>query len=90
MGEFDDGLFDQTLTVTISLDDEDSRNGEIIPTNAFSNIERPSTSDYLIMVDDGILIANIPSIIIQVLQQRLNSPGIGTMLNWEYIAGKLG
>lgn len=85
--------FDQTLTVTISLDDDDTRSNDLIPLDGGSNffdIEQPTASKYLMSVDEEILIWQLPHAIRRTLELRLNPPELGTMRNWEFIFAQLG
>lgn len=87
MGDDD---FDLTQTVTVCLDD-DLKDGEAAQLNgAFDDIQTPSTSDYVLLVNPQIRISQIPQPISKVLQLRLNPPAVGSMRNWEYIAALMG
>ncbi|KAI6172419.1 hypothetical protein M3Y98_00971300 [Aphelenchoides besseyi] len=81
-----------TISLTICLDEDDTKYDQVSNSGVsfFDMIDEPTTSGLCMNVDANILIADLPGPVLQVLQQRLNSPAVGTMRNWEYVAMCLG
>uniref|UniRef100_A0A914Z6V6 Uncharacterized protein n=1 Tax=Panagrolaimus superbus TaxID=310955 RepID=A0A914Z6V6_9BILA len=92
-----------TLTVTIALDDDDGDYGhklhdKLLPSTTCSSalekyyiIRSPISAKHACpLPSESFLISDLPSNAQRLLCNRLNSPAIGSMKNWLYLAALIG